>query len=88
RYKMPDGETDIPLDVNISRNDLADSFSQASNRFRFTAGVAEYAEIVRESPHVQTTLQVVEYLIASSLIGSDERDTELLELIRRLQSIE
>ncbi|NQT64508.1 MAG: von Willebrand factor type A domain-containing protein [Candidatus Marinimicrobia bacterium] len=88
RYKMPDGETDIPFDVPILGNDLADSFSQASDRFRFTAGVAEYAEIIRESPHVQTPLHAVETLIASSLIGSDERDTELLELIRLLQTIE
>ncbi len=88
RYKMPSGETDIPFDVTISRADLAETFSQASNRFRFTAGVAEYAEIIRESPHVQTSLFVVESLIAASLIGSDERDTELLELIRQLQSIE
>ena len=88
RYKMPNGETDIPLDVNILSNDLADSFSQASDRFRFTAGVAEYAEIVRESPHVQTSLNAVEVLISSSLTGSDDRDAELLALIRRLQTIE
>ena len=88
RYKMPHGQSDIPFDVPISRDDLADSFSQASDRFRFTAGVAEYAEIIRESPHVQTSLYVVESLIASSLTGSDDRDTELLELIRQLQTIE
>ena len=88
RYKMPNGETDIPFDVSISRNDLVDTFSQASDRFRFTAGVAEYAEIIRESPHVQTTLNAVEVLVSSSLVGSDERDTELLELIRLLQTIE
>ena len=88
RYKMPQGETDIPFDVAISSNDFANSFSQASDRFRFTAGVAEYAEIIRESPHVQTTFEAVESLIASSLIGSDDRDTELLELIRLLQTIE
>ncbi len=88
RYKMPGGETDIPLDVPIVGSDLADSFSQASDRFRFTAGVAEYAEIIRESPHVQTSLEAVETLIGSSLVGSDERDAELLELIRQLQNIE
>jgi len=88
RYKLPNGEIDIPFDVHINRQDLADQFVDASNRFRFTAGVAEYAEIVRESPHVQTTLPVVEALIASSLNVSDDRDAELLELIRLLQTIE
>jgi hypothetical protein len=74
--------------VPVLESDLVSSFSQASDRFRFTAGVAEYAEIIRESPHVQTPLHAVEELIASSLVGSDERDTELLELIRELQTIE
>ena len=88
RYKLPNGEIDIPFDVHINRQDLADQFVDASNRFRFTAGVAEYAEIVRESPHVETTLPVVEALIVSSLNVSDDRDAELLELIRLLQTIE
>jgi len=88
RYKMPQGDSDIPIEVGISRNDLAASFSQASDRFRFTAGVAEYAEILRESPHVETSMPGVEALIATSLVGSDERDAELLELIRQLQIIE
>ncbi|NQV42910.1 MAG: von Willebrand factor type A domain-containing protein [Candidatus Marinimicrobia bacterium] len=88
RYKTPGGAFDIPFDVPISRNDLAYSFSQASDRFRFTVGVAEYAEIIRESPYVETSLAAVESLIASSLNGSDDRDAELLELIRQLQTIE
>lgn len=88
RYKLPEGQIDIPFDVTMTRDHLSESFDSASDRFRFTAGVAEYAEILRESPHVQTSLPAVESLIASSLTGSDDRDAELLELIRLLQTIE
>mgnify|MGYP002639560588 CR=1 FL=1 len=88
RYKLPDGETDIPFDVTINSNNFVSQFSQASDRFRFTVGVAEYAEILRESPYVETSLLEVEPIIEASLIGSDERDAELLELIRYLQTID
>ena len=88
RYKLPHGETDIAFDVTITANDFVSQFSQASDRFRFTAGVAEYAEIVKESPYVETGYADVESLISSSLMGSDDRDAELLELIRKIQTIE
>ena len=88
RYKLPQGDTDIPFDVTISRDMLVPVLSAACDRFRFTAAVAEYAEILRESPYVHSSLAAVEALIASSLNGSDERDAEVLELIRYLQTFE
>ncbi len=88
RYKLPDGDMDIPLDVPINGGEWVSEFAQAPDRFRFTAGVAEYAEILRESPYVSTGLSDVEELILSSLNGSDDRDAELLELVRALQTIE
>ncbi len=88
RYKLPDGDTDIAFERFISSSDLTSNFYQASARFRFTAGVAEFAEILRESPHVNTTLSMVENLVSNSLVASDERDVELLELIRKAQTFE
>ncbi len=88
RYKLPNGHEDIPLDVAITTGDVVGSFSQASDRFRFTAGVAEFAEILRESPYVNTDLNEVEELVAGSLAGSDDRDVEVLELIRKVQTFE
>ncbi len=88
RYKLPNSNSDILLDVNLNRNNFYNSFSESSNRFQFTAGVAEFAEILRESPYVQTSINDVEELISQSLIGSDDRDVEFLELIRKIQTID
>jgi len=88
RYKLPDGVTDIPLDVPITRASLAGAFSGASSRFQFTMGVAEFAEILRESPYVNTSFEDVESLVSQTLWGGDDRDVELLELIRKAQTVE
>lgn len=88
RYKLPEGESDIPLDVPIATNVLADTFSAGSQRFQFTVGVAEFAEILRGSPYVNTSLMDVENIVAQSLSGGDERDEELLDLIRKAQTID
>ena len=88
RYKLPQGETDIPMDVEIRHMYFADDIADASDRFKFTAAVAEYAEILRESPHVTSTLAEVETIMAASLNGSDDRDAEVLELLRALQTID
>ena len=88
RYKLPDGVTDIPVDIPVTRSGLASTFSAASSRFRFTVGVAEFAEILRGSPYVDTSLEEVESLVSQSLWGSDDRDVEFLELIRKVQAID
>jgi len=88
RYKEPHSSIDIPVEFEISRNLLLNSIEDASDRFRFTAAVAEYAEILRESPYVETSLATVENVILTNLRGNDDRDAEVLELIRTLQTIE
>ncbi len=88
RYKLPHGETDIPVDVEIRHMDFAWNITDASDRFKFTAAVAEYAEILRESPYVSTTFEEVETLMSASLNGNDDRDAEVLELIRHLQTFD
>ncbi|MBC8346959.1 MAG: von Willebrand factor type A domain-containing protein [Candidatus Marinimicrobia bacterium] len=88
RYKAPNGDADIPLDVNISASAIANTFSEGSKRLRFTIGIAEYAEILRGSPYVNTTLNMVEEIMMGAVSGSDDRDVEFLELIRKAQTIE
>jgi len=88
RYKLPDGETDIPLDIPIGLNALADTFSARSERFQFTVGVAEFAEILRESPYVNTSLADVENIVSQAVSGGDDRDVEFLELVRKAQTID
>ncbi len=88
RYKLPNGESDIPVDIAISRGIMSDSFSSASDRFRFTVGVAEFAELLKGSPYVNTSFNDVEVLVEQAVSGSDERDVELLELIRIVQTFD
>jgi Ca-activated chloride channel family protein len=84
RYKLPGTSSDIAMNVPFHSSDL----NQSSPRLIFTIAVAEFAEILRESPYVSTTLATVESLVAGSLSGSDEQDVELLELIRIAQIID
>lgn len=88
RYKLPDGGSDIPVDVPVTQEALAGSFEEAAERFRFTVGVAEFAEVLRGSPYVTSSLEDVEQLVAQALWGGDDRDVEFLELIRKAQSID
>ncbi|MCH7575712.1 MAG: von Willebrand factor type A domain-containing protein [Candidatus Marinimicrobia bacterium] len=88
RYKLPDGVTDIPVDIPVTRSSLSDTFSGASSRFQFTVGVAEFAQILRENPYVDTSLEEVESLVSQALWGGDDRDVEFLELIRKVQAID
>ena len=88
RYKLPDGNTDIPLDVQISGNVFSGTFTESSDRFQFTVGVAEFAEILRESPFVNSSFSDVENIVAQVISGGDSRDVEFLELIRRANSID
>jgi len=88
RYKQPSGHTDIPLDVVIPRHAVTAEFDQASRRFQFTAGVAEFAEILRESPYVNTRFADVEAIVENAVSGGDDRDVEFLELVRRAMRID
>lgn len=87
RYKLPYGTSDIILDVPFDAPHLAGNFASSSSRFQFIVGVAEFAEILRGSPFATGSLAAVEELIMNSIQGSDQRDTELLELLRRVQVI-
>ncbi|UCH62672.1 MAG: von Willebrand factor type A domain-containing protein [Fidelibacterota bacterium] len=88
RYKLPNGAADIPLEVPITVDALADTFTEGSERFQFTVGVAEFAEILRESPYVNTLLEDVESIVAEAVAGGDDRDVEFLELVRKAQTID
>jgi len=61
-------------------------FAAASQRFRFTACVAEFAEILRRSQHTGTPLRALLPLLEDALDpGFDDREHELLELVERAE---
>jgi len=88
RYKQPHGDTDIPVDFSIQQSHVSNDIIEASNRFMFTAAIAEYAELLRESPFASSNFSAVEELISATMDSEDDRDIELLYLIQKLQDIE
>ena len=87
RYQLPGGSEDIPFDVSIPGTILSSDTDAAARRLRFTVAVAEFAELLRESPCAQSSLQAVESLVAQTYDSSDDRDTEFLGLVKKARSI-
>ncbi|MGE0708020.1 MAG: von Willebrand factor type A domain-containing protein [Planctomycetota bacterium] len=59
-------------------------FEQASQRFRFTACVAEMAEILRKSPHVKTRVDQLAPLVERALDPKhDDREHDFVNLVER-----
>ena len=90
-YKMPNGEEDVPLDIDIPSTVINNDFnSNTTARFRFTVGVGEYAEILRGSPYVNTSFESVIPIIEEAVYNGNfyEDDFELLELIEECMEIE
>lgn len=83
RYKLPVGGSDIPLAVPIGRAALG----AGGQRFKLTQAVAEYAEMLRDSPYTASTPEQVEAQLRLYHDPSDERDTELLELCGMVGSL-
>ncbi len=66
----------------ITVREVARDFEPASRLFRFTAGVAEFAEILKESywaegSNLESVLEVVQG------IAEDEKETEFIELVNK-----
>ncbi len=83
RYTPPEGGADIPLDVPIGRAAL----SAGGRRFRFTQAVAEYAEMLKDSPYTTSTPAQVEAQLRLYYDPSDERDAELVQLCGIVRSL-
>jgi Ca-activated chloride channel homolog len=63
---------------------VAGSFEGASQRFRFVACAAEFAEVLRDSPHVDTQLSTLIRLVERTMSPSyDDREQDFLDMVRR-----
>jgi Ca-activated chloride channel family protein len=59
-------------------------FSKATQRFKFTACVAEFAEILRKSPHVKTRLDQLVPLVEKCLDEKhDDREHDFMDMVQR-----
>ena len=87
RYKKPD--------ENLSRlieEPVADAFvnwENASDNFRFSAAVAEFGFLLRQSPFVQNGNYQQVRALAKSAIGADPNGyrTEFLQLVEAAQTL-
>ena len=87
RHKSQYGEDSELLERAIKLSGAADSFEAASDDFRFGAAVAEYAEILRGSMHVDAAdLQAV-HEVASGASQGEERQREFLELVETARGL-
>jgi len=87
RYQPPEGGEAIEQEQPIPGELLAPE--TAPKRLHFVAAVAEFAERLRNSPHVETPWPTLLAACESSLSSpSDAREHELLDLVRRAARID
>ncbi|MDB4403830.1 VWA domain-containing protein [Akkermansiaceae bacterium] len=83
RYKQPDG--DVSTELAQTLTDKNGSWSQASEDFRFSSGVALWGMLLRDSKHTGSGNSELVTKLALSAKGDDEEGqrTEFLDLLRR-----
>ncbi|MBT5319210.1 MAG: DUF3520 domain-containing protein, partial [Chloroflexi bacterium] len=84
RYADPESGEVSELDSTITNQALNPEIEGGSARFRFTAAVAEFAELLKESFWAQEgTLEAVleEAQIAIALMDATPRDREFITLV-------
>jgi Ca-activated chloride channel homolog len=82
RWQDADSREVIEIDGNIYTADMAPSFEDTSPYFQLTATVAGYAEILRDSPYVEGTLNDVaqEARRVARLMGENSEANEFADL--------
>jgi len=88
RYKKPNGRKSIPLNTIMNRNDGATA--QATENFRFSAAVAAFGMLLRNSKYAgKATYKMVKKL-ARSAKGKDEEGyrAEFIQLVKKASVIQ
>jgi Ca-activated chloride channel family protein len=88
RWKQPEaGDAADEISHPVAIASIGDAVVEASRAFRLGAAVAEFAEILRQSPHSAHGLDVVLDLARAAIRSGDPDQTELIGLIERAQSM-
>lgn len=88
RTKDPDGVQSRETTAELTMGDLASSFEGASDDVRFGAAVAETAEILRGSPHVDAQPHLEAVLdMARGAAGQDPDRVEFVGLLERIAAL-
>ncbi len=88
RYKKPDSETSTYLDVPVLESQVV-KLEQSSDDFRFSAAVAMFGMLLRESEHNGDATYDKAYALAKQSLGNDEEGyrKDFLELIQKAKSL-
>lgn len=91
RYRSPETAAILETVKKLRRSDLAPSWEQASPALRLAGSVAEFAEILRQSPWAGGTGGLPEVLrqaqAAAKALPKSETTAEFLDLVRRAAAI-
>jgi Ca-activated chloride channel family protein len=87
RYKQPDGDTSTKIEIPATDKGL--SYSKASEDFKFTAAVAQFGMILRNSAHKGTASLDGVIELADEGKGKDEKGYrgEFVELARKAKAL-
>ncbi len=87
RYKQPDGETATEISKGVT--DDGREFGRASTNLKFSAAVAGFGMLLRESPYKGTITYPAVLEIATSAIGDDRSNDrkEFLELVKQAERL-
>jgi len=91
RFKKPDGRRSRLTTQSFRVSDGERQLSQTSPTFRFTAAVAELAEVLRQSDHADTDLEAVARLADDALErwpGQWQDGQEFVRLVRRAAELQ
>ncbi|MEK7485139.1 MAG: YfbK domain-containing protein, partial [Planctomycetota bacterium] len=83
RAKQPDGQVGEEVRYSYEKEQLLSEWNQTSKKFRFIACVAEMAEILRESPHVNSTLEAVYQELQNNKLAENEPEQEFVQLVQK-----
>jgi Ca-activated chloride channel family protein len=87
RYKQPDGDTSTKIEISAVDKGL--SYSKASEDFKFSAAVAQFGMILRNSPHKGTASLAGVIELADEGKGKDEKGYrgEFVEMVKKAKAL-
>ena len=88
RYKKPKGRKSIPLNTLMNRND--GTTAQATENFRFSAAVAAFGMLLRNSKYAENATYKMVQKLAQGAKGKDEEGyrAEFIQLVKKASVIQ
>lgn len=87
RYKQPDGDVSTKMDVPVI--DAGKTWHDASQDYRFAAGVAQFGMMLRNSPYKADSSYAQVLDLAQSGLGKDEKGyrSEFIKLVEKAREL-